>query len=72
VNSLVEELDNLQWDVQDRVDTGDADAHEHLYAFSRARAAEDPRSAAMEGLYEAAIAIDDLDSLRDVIEHVVS
>ncbi|TCC54257.1 hypothetical protein E0H73_39600 [Kribbella pittospori] len=79
VNSLVEELDGVQWDVQDGVDAGDATAEEHLEAFSRARAAasvafaadDDARSAALEGLYEAAMAIDDLGMLRDAVGRVV-
>jgi hypothetical protein len=73
VNSLVEELDDLQWNVQDRVGAGEATPGEHLEAFARARAAasaafaaeDDARSAAMEGFYEAATAIDDLDALLD-------
>jgi len=71
VVAVVESLDARQWELQDRVDAGDAAVEEHLRAFSVARAASaaafaadgDARVAALEALYEAHAAVDDLDAL---------
>lgn len=75
VDALVAELDEAQWDVQDRVDAGTAGVEDHLVAFRRARAASsvafaadaDARTAALEGLYEASAAVDDLDALLSAV-----
>jgi hypothetical protein len=72
LQTLVEELDQAQWDLQDAVDHGTATREQQLAAFSRARAAsslwfaldEDALVAAVEALYEANAAIDDIESLR--------
>ncbi|MGW4929146.1 hypothetical protein ACWEOH_08340 [Agromyces sp. NPDC004153] len=75
VNVVVDALDGIQWELHDRLDEGTATTAEHLAAFARARAASavyfaadsDARVAAMEALYEANAAIDDLDSLRSAL-----
>lgn len=75
VEAVVESLDERQWDLQDRVDAGDASVAEHLRAFAQARAASsaafaanrDARTAALEAMYEAHAAADDLDGLRRVV-----
>jgi hypothetical protein len=75
VQQLTDRLDEEQWAVQERVDEGQATPAEHLTAFSAARAASavyyaldaDPETAALEALYEANAATDDLESLRHVV-----
>jgi hypothetical protein len=72
VHQLAEELDEAAWDIQDRVDVGNAPRHSYLHAFAMARAASalcfaldaDPLTAALEATYEANAATDDLSSLR--------
>ncbi len=72
---LVEALDEIQWDLQEKVDAGRADQAEYLAAFSRARAAHavyfaldpDPFVAAVESVYEANAATDDLPGLRQAV-----
>jgi hypothetical protein len=64
---LADELDEVAWDLQERVDAGEADQEDYLAAFRRARAVaalwfaldEDPPTAAMEAAYEARAATDD-------------
>lgn len=75
VEAVVESLDERQWDLQDRVDAGDAAVADYLQAFAQARAASsaafaadpDARVAALEALYEAHAAVDDLDGLRRAV-----
>lgn len=75
VEELAAALDEAQWDIQDRVDAGEATVEDHLKAFGRARAAAavlsaadgDPRIAAMESMYEASAIVDDLDELRSAV-----
>lgn len=65
--ALADELDEAAWDIQERVDAGEAEQEDYLSAFRRARAAtalwfaldDDPRTAAMEAAYEARAATDD-------------
>lgn len=75
VQQLTDRLDEEQWAVQERVDEGQATPAEHLAAFSAARAASavyhaldaDPGTAALEALYEANAATDDLEFLRRLV-----
>lgn len=75
VQRLTDRLDEEQWAVQERVDEGRATTAEHLRAFSAARTASavyfaldaDPQTAALEALYEAHAATDDLDALRRLV-----
>jgi hypothetical protein len=65
--TLTDELDEAAWDVQDRVEAGDAEQGEYVAAFRRARAGmslwfalhADPLVAALESVYEARAALDD-------------
>jgi hypothetical protein len=65
--ALTDELDEVAWDIRDRVEAGDAEQEEYLAAFRRARAAmslwfaldADPIVAALELVYEARAALDD-------------
>lgn len=65
--ALADELDEAAWDIQERVDAGEAEQEDYLSAFRRARAAtalwfaldDDPQTAAMEAAYEARAATDD-------------
>jgi predicted transcriptional regulator len=73
--SLVESLDEIQWDLQDAIDEGRASQDEYEVAFNRARAAhsvyfaQDPDAleAALEATYEANAATDDLAGLRAAV-----
>lgn len=75
VEALATALDERQWDLQDRVASGEAPSVEHLDAFGRARAASsvfyaaeaDARTAALEAIYEASAVVDDVDDLRSVV-----
>jgi hypothetical protein len=76
---LVDELDEIAWDIQDQVEEGDKDERAYLSAFIRARAAHtlyfaldvDPLNAAMEGIYEAMIALEDLDLVKTIIDRAL-
>jgi hypothetical protein len=67
VKALADRLDELAWDLQDQVDAGEAEQEDYLAAFRKARAATalwfaldpDPRTAAIEAVYEAQAATDD-------------
>jgi hypothetical protein len=80
VLALVEELDELAWDLQDRAEAGTASQEQYLHAFARARAAAaagfafegDALVAASEGLYEAHHAVQDLAALRAAIAAAVA
>ena len=75
VYALAERLDEQQWAIQDRVDAGQATEEEHLAAFSAARAATalyyaldtDTPTAALETVYEANAATDELTELHDLV-----
>ena len=64
LKAFEEELDNIAWDIQDRVEQGDAPREDYLRAFARARTAatlwfaldRDPLQAALESTYEACAA----------------
>jgi hypothetical protein len=80
VEAMVEALDERQWDVQDRVDAGEASVADHLRAFAAARAAAatvfaadaDARTAALEALYEANAAANDLNELRQSVDPILA
>lgn len=75
VHALAERLDERQWAIQDRIDSGQASQEEHLAAFSAARAATalyyaldaDTPTAALESAYEANAATDDLTELHALV-----
>lgn len=68
LHALVEELDEAYWSMQELVESGAAAGSDAVAAFRQARAAAsvafatetDARTAALEGLYEAVAAIDDV------------
>jgi hypothetical protein len=72
VRELTEQLDNAAWAIQERVEAGEASDADYIATFKRARAAAavefafeaDAETAAMESLYEAHHATQDLDRLR--------
>ena len=67
VRALADRLDELGWDLKEKVDAGEADQGDYLAAFRKARAATalwfaldpDARTAAIEGAYEGQAAADD-------------
>jgi hypothetical protein len=68
VDALTQELDETAWDIQDRVDAGDASQDEYHRAFVKARAAaaigfalDGSLEASFDSLYEAYYAIDNRD-----------
>lgn len=75
VQRLTDRLDEEQWEIQERVEEGHANTAEHLRAFCAARTASavyfaldaDPKTAALEALYEAHAATDDLEALRRLV-----
>ena len=78
--ALTERLDELAWDIQERVDEGRAEQAEYLEAFRRARAvnavvfalgAEDTQEAALEAAYEAEAATEDLALIRGIVDEVL-
>jgi hypothetical protein len=76
VLALTEELDEAAWDVNRRVEAGEADKADYLKAFRKARAANavwyaldpDPMAAAAETTYEALAAVDDHEAVRKAVE----
>jgi len=79
VESLVNELDERAWDIQDQVEQAQATEEQYLATFTQARAAsaiwfaldEDPRKAALEAVYEAYAATGDLARLRQLVSENV-
>ncbi len=75
VRHVVEELDNVQWALQDEVDRGADVKYEQLKAFAEARAAnclycaleEDSLIAASNTIYEAVAFSDDIDAIRSLV-----
>ena len=75
VMSLVEELDEAAWRIQDHTEAAGGVESEYVHAFRKARAAAaasyafegDSLVAVTEGLYEAYHAIDDPAALRTVV-----
>jgi hypothetical protein len=76
VESLVNELDKRQWELQAKVESGSVDKSVQTIAFLEARAVhalffalnQDPLTAAQETLYEAHIVIQELEVLEDLID----
>jgi hypothetical protein len=76
LRSLVEELDGIQWDLQDGVDEGRKEKAAQSKAFREARAVNalyyalqaNPLEAALEALYEAHAAIQDVPTIRKLLE----
>ncbi len=72
VEQLTQELDERAWDIQELVDAGAASEEAYVEAFRQARAAAavgyalnpDPRTAALESVYEAQAALVDLGAVR--------
>jgi hypothetical protein len=74
LDALVQELDEIGWDAQDRVEAGDATEDEYHQAFVKARAAaaigfalEGSLTASFDSLYEAYYAIDNRDDFMRAI-----
>jgi hypothetical protein len=74
VDGLAQELDEIAWDIQDRIGTGGATEAEYRRAFVKARAAaaigfalDGSLSASFDSLYEAYYAIDSRDDYMSVI-----
>ncbi len=75
LESFVNQLDEIQWDLQEKMDEGNAELSAYLAAFQRARAANsvyfalnaDALVAATESIYEAHAATDDLATLKENI-----
>ncbi|MDM8531460.1 hypothetical protein QUF63_09835 [Anaerolineales bacterium HSG25] len=75
VKTVVDELDEIQWTMQDLLDEGKGDQTAYLKAFGHARAAQtiysaldaNPLLAATDAIYEANAATDDLANLEKVI-----
>ncbi len=75
LQALVDSLDEVHWDLQEKEEAGQATEAEHLAAFQKARAANtvlaalaaDPFAAASDSAYEAFHATKDLPGLRVVI-----
>lgn len=80
VESLVAQLDELQWQLQDAVERGEVDNGAYLAAFHRARAVhavwfaldDNPVIAAIEATYEAHAATDDLPGLEELIHTLLA
>jgi hypothetical protein len=80
VEAFATALDDRQWDLQEKIASGDATPKQHLAAFVLARAAWavyyagdiDARIAALEAIYEASTVVDDLDELRSQVVPVLS
>jgi hypothetical protein len=75
IQALTDELDEAGWEVQERLESGDASEGDYLVAFRLARAAAtlwfalstDPMEAAAESIYEANAATGDLDIVRKAV-----
>jgi hypothetical protein len=77
--SLVDELDEIAWSIQEAEDEGSSAGAEYLSAFGRARAAAavlfaadpDPEIAALEAVYEAGSATADDSAVIAVVEEAL-
>lgn len=75
IESFVNQLDEIQWDLQEKMDAGEAELSAYLTAFQQARSANslyfaldaDAFNAATESIYEADAATDDLVTLKQRI-----
>jgi hypothetical protein len=78
LQSLVDRLDEIQWDLQEKMGEGSIELSDYLAAFHTARAANslyfalnaDPFVAASEAIYEAYAATDELVTLKQKILEV--
>jgi hypothetical protein len=72
---LVDELDEIAWDVQDKAEASEATQQAYLAAFAKARAAasvgfaldSDALNAALEAIYETQAAVADLNAVREMV-----
>ncbi|MDQ2816254.1 MAG: hypothetical protein M3Z75_31535 [Actinomycetota bacterium] len=79
VQQLTRDLDEIAWDIQDMAEAGTASPQDYFTAFERARAAAsvgfalDPHalSAALEAVYEARFAVDDLAAVQEVVSRLL-
>lgn len=77
---LVEDLDEIQWNMREAMETGGLSEDTYLEAFSRARAANalyfaldpDPVNGALEAIYEAYAAMGDLGRIREIVRRTIS
>jgi hypothetical protein len=74
IDALTNELDETAWDLQDRVDAGDASEDEYRQAFAKARAVaaigfalDGSLAASFDSLYEAYHAIDNRDDFLSAV-----
>ena len=80
VDQLTEELDERAWGIQELVDAGAASEEAYVEAFHQARAAAavsyaldpDPKTAALESVYEAQAAVVDLGAVRMAVTIAVA
>jgi hypothetical protein len=80
VLALTEELDEIAWDAQDKVEAGVLPEQAYPAAFARARAAASVRyalepdalHAALESVYEAQAAVADLEAVRVAVAAVLA
>jgi hypothetical protein len=78
LQSLVDRLDEIQWDLQEKMGEGSIELSDYLAAFHTARAVNslyfalnaDPFVAASEAIYEAQAATDELVTLKQKILEV--
>jgi hypothetical protein len=79
LESLEADLDEVAFDLQDRVDAGEVPYGDYAAAFARARVPStllaaidpDPHLAALESAYEAQSATGDLDAVHAVVDRVI-
>ena len=74
IDALEQQLDEVAWDIQDRIVSGDTSEAEYLRAFAKARAVaaiglalDGTLSASFDSLYEAYYAIDNRDEYMAVV-----
>ncbi|MCL1470116.1 hypothetical protein [Argonema antarcticum] len=75
IESLVNQLDEIQWNLQDKMEEGETDISTYIAAFQQARSANslyfaldaNALIAATESIYEADAATDDLATLKQII-----
>ncbi|GEM_PF-1481126 len=75
IESLLNQLDEIQWNLQDKMEEGETDISTYLAAFQQARSAnslyfaldDNALIAATESIYEADAATDDLATLKQII-----
>jgi hypothetical protein len=75
IQYLTDELDEIAWDAQERMEAGIGSRQDYSTAFRRARAAasvgfaldSNALTAALESVYEAHAAVADLDAVRAIV-----